>query len=49
MMGIFYVAAGFWKANTSFVDVRVSCAPILTASLATRLPEWHKITFTMLT
>ena len=38
-MGLFYIAAGFWKINTSFLDRTVSCAPIFTLSLAAYLPE----------
>lgn len=46
MMGLFYIGAGFWKMNTSFLDARVSCGSIYVASLlATFLPpalrpEW---------
>ncbi len=39
VLGLFYCGAGLWKLNTSFLNPRVSCAPILAASLATRLPE----------
>jgi len=38
-MGMFYLAAGFWKINSSFLDPTVSCAPIFPLSLATYLPE----------
>jgi hypothetical protein len=33
-LSIFYVAAGFWKCNTSFLDPRTSCAPIFVLTLA---------------
>ena len=40
MMGWFYVGAGFWKINTSFLDTSVSCGPVYVASLlATFVPE----------
>ena len=40
MMGIFYVGAGFWKINSSFLDPTVSCGPIYVASLLTTfVPE----------
>lgn len=32
-LALFYVAAGFWKLNTAFFDLRVSCAPILMVTL----------------
>ena len=32
-LGWFYLAAGFWKLNTSFVDPRYSCASIYAAQL----------------
>ena len=37
-MGLFYVAAGFWKMNTAFLDPRVSCATIFPLSLLSYLP-----------
>ena len=40
LSGVLYLGAGFWKLNTAFLDLHVSCAHIFTASLATRLPEW---------
>ena len=40
MMGLFYIGAGFWKLNTSFLDSTVSCGTIYVASLlATFAPE----------
>ena len=39
LMGIFYVGAGFWKINSSFLDPHVSCASIYVASLLAYLPE----------
>ena len=38
MMGMFYVAAGFWKLNSAFLDATVSCGPIYVASLLAYLP-----------
>ena len=32
-LGIFYLAAGVWKVNTSFLDARTSCAPIFVLTL----------------
>ena len=32
-LACFYLAAGFWKINTSFLDPRTSCAPIFTLTL----------------
>lgn len=37
-MGIFYAAAGLWKLNSAFLDVRYSCAPIFVAQLLDALP-----------
>ena len=38
MMGMFYVAAGFWKLNSAFLDATVSCGSIYVASLLAYLP-----------
>jgi hypothetical protein len=32
-LAIFYLAAGVWKVNTSFLDARTSCAPIFVLTL----------------
>ena len=46
MMGFFYVGAGFWKMNSSFLDPTVSCGSVYVASLlatfvpAPLRPEW---------
>ena len=37
-MAFFYIGAGLWKINTSFLDARVSCASIYVASLIAFLP-----------
>ena len=37
-MGLFYVGAGFWKINTSFLDPRVSCGSVYVASMLHFLP-----------
>ena len=37
-MSLFYLASGFWKINTAFLDHRVSCAPILFLALLEYLP-----------
>ncbi|EOD26404.1 hypothetical protein EMIHUDRAFT_450267 [Emiliania huxleyi CCMP1516] len=40
MISLFYIGAGFWKMNTSFLDPTVSCGTIYIASLlATFAPE----------
>lgn len=40
LLGVFYFAAGFWKANSSFLDPHVSCGGIFTTSLVWQLwPE----------
>ena len=39
MMGWFYVGAGFWKINTSFLDTSVSCGPVYVVPTATFVPE----------
>ena len=38
-MGLFYLAAGFWKINTAFLAPSVSCASVYVASLLAYLPE----------
>jgi len=45
LLGMFYFAAGFWKINSSFLDSRVSCGSIFTASLLTQLwpASWGEI------
>lgn len=41
LLGMFYFAAGFWKANSSFLDPHVSCGGIFTTSLLWQLwPEF---------
>ena len=37
-MGLFYVGAGFWKINTSFLSPRVSCGSVYVASMLYFLP-----------
>lgn len=37
-MGLFYIGAGFWKLNTSFLNPLVSCSSIYVASLLAFLP-----------
>ena len=32
-LSLFYLASGFWKINTSFLDARTSCAPIFVLTL----------------
>ena len=38
LMGLFYVGAGFWKINTSFLSPRVSCGSVYVASMLYFLP-----------
>ena len=37
-MALFYLASGFWKINTAFLEHRTSCAPILFLSLLEYVP-----------
>ena len=39
-MGLFYIGAGFWKINSSFLSPRVSCGSIYVASILYFLPEF---------
>ena len=38
-LGLFYLAAGFWKLTHAFLSTATSCAPIFSLSLASYLPE----------
>ena len=38
-LGVFYLAAGFWKLTDAFLSATTSCAPIFSLSLASYLPE----------
>ena len=37
--GFFYIAAGWWKINSAFLDVKVSCASVYVASTLAHLPD----------